>query len=569
MKILGKLKSYWKEILVLAIATGYFAIMTAPDMSWVNCASDADSYLRAGKFIELSHPTGAPLFNMFNWMVLQIYPFSNEFWVLSMVSAVCSGITAMLVYVLAKRYTQNGWKRLIAPLVYCASGMVVSQATIIETYAPMTLLWTLAYWFHDREQHRAKYITIMIGMGIHHLILIPLGVFFIADMIRLKRSGKALPVEPKMLLPLLGLLFYIYVPLANSEPYVWISGNAPSDYGKYFFNQGGLVGGLAIFESDAIQRLQDFVMVIGISFAASGLLILPAMWRAIKKGSRDVEGKLLVFLVVFVMIYYLTDMAPQIYRYMVVAFPFAGLLAVKGSEAMGKKWANWGVVGLVLISSVVLMGYNIQNYDIGRNLDKESIARQYYNTMDEIPSNACLWSEAGGWWQGTTWLYSSETGREITILPQFGHRDRQENIDQAIREINNGNLWMQDYTGNMSWESNVRLATMDDLPRIIETADKVYEYEAGGAKTGWSNPTALIQGKLEMSRWHFVTKSSQNASFVIFLFMAGIFSATVSEKLFKGRCKSKMKYAMLTAMMFVVVMAIVIGILAMGGMTLR
>lgn len=560
---------YWKEILVLAIATGYFAIMVAPDLSWVNCASDANGYLRAAKFGELSHPTGAPLFNMFNWLILKLYPFNNEFWMLSMISAICSGLTTMLVYRLARRYTKSEWKRFIAPLVYCASGMVVSQATIIETYAPMTLLWTLAYWFHVKEQHRAKYATLMIGIGVHHLILIPLGIFFIVDTLRLKAAGKMIPLEPKMFLPVMGLLFYMYVPFANNPPYVWIDGNKPSDYMNYFFDQGGLIGGLAIFETDAIQRLQDFIMVTAISFATSGLLILPAIWQALKKGSKDIEGKLLIFLTIFIMIYYLTDLAPQVYRYMVVGFPFAGLLAVKGSELMTKKRALIGVTGLVALSSVFLMGYNTQHYDIGKNLDSTGITRQYYNSLDVLPDNSYIWLKVGGWWKNDTWLYSSETNKKITLLPQYDAEFKEQNIIETKMTMEQDNLWILDFPYDRTWNSTIRKATTNDMAMILSAAETYHEWEAGKIKTGWVNPTDLIQGKIEISRWTQVTVSNQNAGFIVFLFLVGIMSATISEKLFKNRTKSKFKYAMLNAVVFGIAIAIMIGILVAGGMTLK
>lgn len=567
--MLDKAKSllrYWKETLVFIISTVYFTIMTAPDMSWVNCASDANTYLRSAKFVELSHPTGAPLFNMFNWLVLKMFPFGNEFWRLSMVSAICAGIIAVLVFTLAKRYSDNPWKRLIAPLVFCASGMVVSQATIIETYMPMTLIWTLAFLFYTRGQHKAKYITLALGIGIHHLALIPLGIFFIADMVRLKNQGKMIPIEPKMFLPLLGLLFYIWIPFANSPPYNWIEGNSFSSYLNYFFSQGGLIGGLAVTQPDAILRLQDYIAVDGLSFALSGLLIIPAIIWAFKQ--KNIECRILFFLVIFVMVYYLTDMAPQVYRYQVVGFPFAALLAVKGSEIITKQWLQKAVVIAVVCSSVFLMGFNIQNYDIGRNLDKDMVARQYYNSLSELPQNCSVWTEHGGWWRGTVWLYNSEHNTDIKIIPVFGNK-YDENIQFAKDALNSNTLWMQEYNGDRNWSSATVKANWSYLTRIEKSAKAEWDFTPGQVGTGWANPVDIITGRCEMTRWSTVTKSSQNAGFVVMWFFCGMMSEPITRFILGKWVKDKKKLKKISWITLVVIVGILMVFFAMAGMEVR
>lgn len=557
------LKRYWVEILVLVCALGYFIAMCAPDMTWVNVDSDGSAYINAAKHLVVTHPTGAPLYNIMNALVVRI-PIGSEFWRLSMISAIASGLTCLFLFLLAKRYTTSKWRALIAPLVYCASGLVVSQATILDTYSLITFMTVLAFWFHIKGMHRAKYLIIGLGIGIHHLILIPLGVLFVADMVARKKAGQKL-FRPVMFSWLLGFLFYFYIPLANRAPYNWIEGESFKQYLSYFFSQGGLVGGLSINSEDIILRIQDFLLISAISFGLSGLLIFPAIWKGVKEKSTEIV--LLAFLFIFPIIYYATDMAPQTYTYMMPAFPFAGLLAVKGSEYITRKRLKVALPALVMVTSMALMVYNIQTYDIGRNLDKEMLMVRYYNSLDNMPDGAYIWTENGGWWRGTVWQYNEDKGRDLTILPVFGYKGG-ENMALANKTFAEGTLWIQEYgnTADKSWESITRLATLDDFTRMNRTALLVYDWEPGKVRTGWCNPTDLIQGKLEPMRWDRATRTDHTAAYVLVAFAWCFSSQSIADLMFKKKAKSKKQLQMYRLVTFIVMLAIMMLLFSLFGM---
>lgn len=563
--MIAKLKAYKAEMLILICSLVYFIMLTAPGMTWVNVDSDGSAYMLAARHLSITHPTGAPLYNMFNWIVEKL-PFGDDYWKLCMISAIAAGITSLMLYMLAKRYTTSKKKALLAPLVFCASGVVVSQATILDAYSLITMLSVLAFWFHVKGMDRAKYITIGLGIGVHHLILIPLGVLWIADVVNRRKAGLKI-VRPAMFLWLLGFLSYIYVPLANHAPYNWIKGESFGDYLNYFFSQGGLIGGLSINTSDIILRLQDFIAISGVSFGLSGLLILPAVVMAFRK--KDFEGVLLVFLFIFPVIYYITDMAPQVYTYMMPAFAFGGLLAVKGSEYFTLKRMQVAIPALVAVSSVFLVGYNIQSYDIGRNLDKEMVMEQYYNSLDELPDGAVIWTENGGWWRGTVWLYDANTGRDLTILPVFGYEGEQ-NIQMAYRAFASGDLWIQEYSDipDKTWDSTTRPAVMADFDRIQRTAQVLYEWDPERIQTGWANPTDLITGRAEPVRWGAATRSDHTAAFVLVAFAWCASSQSVADFMFKKRAKSKKQLQGYRMGTFVVMLILLLVIFSMLGMEL-
>ena len=563
-------KKHSIEIILLIVCCSYFGAMAAPGMSWVNVDSDGPTYLASARHLILSHPTGAPLYDLINAVMVRAIPFGDEYWRLCMVSAIAAGATCLLLYVLAKRYTQGKWKAMIAPLVYCASGLVVSQATILDTYALVTFISVLAYYFHVTGKVRSKYLTLACGIGIHHLILIPLGVFWITDLgkniLAKKRGEKVGFVRPAMFLWLIGFVAYLYVPIVNAEPYNWIKGSGFGDYMRYFFEQGNLIGGLSVLEPDGLQRLYDFVGITGLSFALSGLLILPGMYYSYKK--KSYEGRLLAFLTFFYLLYYATDMAPQTYTYMMPAFAFGGLLAVKGLEYITFKRLGW----VVAISSIGLMIFNIQTYDIGRTLDKELQCSVYYQSLDDIPDGSVLWLEKGGWWRDTLWLYNADNkadgGNQITVLPRFG-RDNERNMAEAWEAFNNSNLLIQDTIDMRAETSLIRVATLEDFDRMYATVNPRSAFQQGVVQASWSNPVDAITGKVEMQKWHTVTASSQSAFFLIVFGLWGVGCTYVGDYFVKrNKAMDKRKRVLVRAMILAVGICLFMGICMASGMQL-
>lgn len=570
-EMLRLIKKYSIEIAVLVVCCVYFSIMAAPDLSWVNVDSDGPTYLTSAKYFVLSHPTGAPLYSLINAAVVRI-PIGTEYWRLCMVSALSAGATGMLLYILGRRYTESKWKALIAPLVWCGSAVVVSQATILDTYAVITFLSVLAYYLHVTGRFRSKYIVLGIGLGIHHLILIPLAVIWLVDITRniqaRKRGEKVGFVRPAMFVWMLGLLFYIWVPLVNREPYNWIEGESFKHYISYFMGQGGLIGGLSVFEPDGMQRLYDFVGITALSFALSGLLIVPGLIKVFKGQGKNLEGMTCAYLMIFPIVYYATDMAPQVYTYMMPAFAFGGLMAVMGAESINRPALRKWVPLAVGVSSVVLMGCNLQWFDIGRTLDKDLQARVYYESLDELEDGSYLWLDHGGWWRDTIWLYNEDTGSDITILPVFG-ASAEWNLEAARAAYEDDNLMIQDFLDTQKCTSEFREVNEEDFERIAMFAGPRLEYQEGLVMAEWTNPVDTIQGKTEMERWSVVTDSSLDAGFIMLWAVWGIGCTYVADFFVKrNRAMDKRKRVMVRAVILGFGICVLILICSAAGMEL-
>ena len=165
MTLLRALKSRRDEIALLLISGAYFVLLTTPFLTWVNTGCDGAVYLRSAKYSVVSHAWGKPLFNMLNWAIVRI-PLGDEAWRLAMVSAVAAIITTLFLYKVAKRLTGGHWVALLAPAVWMASTLVVSQSTIIETYSLVTMLGVLVFYLHETGHDSWKYRFLLSSDGI-------------------------------------------------------------------------------------------------------------------------------------------------------------------------------------------------------------------------------------------------------------------------------------------------------------------------------------------------------------------------------------------------------------------
>src|SRR3990167_3287047 len=294
--------AYWKIALIFALALAYFAFMLPRDITWVSVGSDGPDYMLAAKYFRVAHPTGEPLYTLLGAVGVRLVRMGSEGWRYSLLSAVFSAGTAAILYAATRR--------IVAPLVYLASGIVVSQSTILELYAPVTFFIVLAWWLHDMGYRAWGYAAIGLGLAVHHLA----GFMFLGllgkDYIQkqsLWTAGWAI---------LIGLPWYAYIPLANRPPYVSVAGESLADYKSFFLSQGGLLGGLAVLSErfalseDFRERLWDLARIL--LALGPGLVVL---MLAVKAGVRG-RRMLLPTVMLGITAYWFTDLDPRVYTYL-------------------------------------------------------------------------------------------------------------------------------------------------------------------------------------------------------------------------------------------------------------
>lgn len=378
------------EILVLGFALAYFIWLAAPDVTWINTDSDAGIYLWSTREWGLSHPTGAPLYNIVGNLINQGADLQEAAQRLAIFSAVTAALTALVLY----RETKS-W---VAPGVFMAAGVVVSQSTIVETYAPVTL--TIALAWHWRNSPKLFPVAMALGMGIHHLIgftVLPLMIW------RYYRvgQGSGFPVVSRYdsIGFLVGVAWYAaYFPFAVRPEAAW-SDSAVLDY---FFGQGFLTGGLDPIES-GYQRIRELVFVLAGGF---GFSLIVLMWK--------IKDRFLIWLMLSYVIYYGTNLAPQTYVYVVPVFVFGGIALARMELGRYQK-------AIVYVTIPMLLAFNVFAYDIGRTLDQSpTSARQFIESVEKLPDESTIISIGRGWERGLLWNRESENQvRIITTHRQF------------------------------------------------------------------------------------------------------------------------------------------------------
>lgn len=385
-----KLLSLKNEIAVLGLALAYFIWLAAPDVTWINTDSDAGIYLWSTREWGLSHPTGAPLYNIVGNIINQGANLQEAAQRLSILSAVTAALTALVLY----RETKS-W---VAPGVFMAAGVVVSQSTIVETYAPVTL--TIALAWHWRNSPRLFPVAMALGMGIHHLIgftVVPLMIW------RYYRvgQGSGFPAVSRYdsIGFLVGVAWYaIYFPFAIKPEAAW-AGRGIFDY---FTSQSFLTGGIDPIE-DGFQRIREAVFILAGGFGASFIVLF---WK--------IRDKFLLWLMLAYILYYVTNLAPQTYVYVIPVFVFGGIALAR------MKLGRYQKV-IVYTTIPILMVFNIFAYDIGRTLDESpTSARQFIDRVETLPDESTIISIGRGWERGLLWNKKSEnTVRIITSYTQF------------------------------------------------------------------------------------------------------------------------------------------------------
>ena len=395
--------STWRNFgtwIVLAAALTFFISLTAPVITWVNTDSDSAIYLYSARYLEPSHPTGAPAFNLLNAAALRVIPYGSLAWRLALLSALASSATAAILY--AK--TRN----IIAPLVFLAAGLVVAQSTIIESYALITLLMVIM-WFW-RQNMTVFIIAGILGLGVHHLI----GLTMLPILLARWRNHESL--KPALWL-FLGVLWYIYIPLTNRAPFddVWLRGDGFLDYFNYMFSQAGLTLGLALFTSDGVIRYQD----------ASVLLIAGFLGALIPIAVRS-RNDLFTWVMWLPFLHYLFGLPHVAYVYAMPAFAFGGVMAAQGVE-MIQEWTDRVelkrvVYALVVAPAILLIFFNAIAYNIGgENLDAENTAAAFYHELGEVEPDAVVWTYHRGW--------------ELVVIRLY-NRDQRKEIDYVLRAHN-------------------------------------------------------------------------------------------------------------------------------------
>lgn len=502
-------KSIWNKYdqwIVLAIGLTYFITLAAPEITWINTDSDGGIYLYAAKHLTLSHPTGAPLYNIINAIALRIIPFGDEFWRLSALSAIFSSTTLFLIYRHSKSF--------FSVLIFLSSLIIVSQSTIVDSYALATLLMVAFY----LNRHNPKVASIYGALGIatHHLSL-----FIIIPVVLVENRKLIRHYWPI----LLGLLFYLYVPIVamiNPHPSFEFDAYDISEYVHYFFSQGKLLGGLSIPSEDFVERLQEFIFlnIIGASLVIVFIKFVGKRYNSV------------LFCISMLMVYYFTNASPLTYVYLMPAWAFIAMIIPSAMvntlyklDLSFHKFAS-RVIAIILLTFVVL---NFNYMDIGRTLDPSpTTATLYMNEVNSIPESSVIWHEGRGWEGVFGWLLE----RDIKGLSRGITGDDSDLIPQMIKARDEGKLYKTNVGNSLLYETHAENISSYTDQQIYDIID----YKATGSEyqLDWNNfyntQLLIVSGGYEILRWGTFEISQTDAMFWIVVWGIPFSFLTMADK---------------------------------------
>ena len=523
MKIL---KKYWAELLVFGAIFAVLMIDLAPDITWMNTDSDGAHYVLAAKYMLPAHNTSAPLFLLLGRLFLFI-PYGTDAWRMGLISVLSTTASSILIYLIVKRHLLgNNRARLyaiISALVFGGSALVISQSTIVESYALCTFFMLLAYYFSLKR----KWVKVALAIGLlwatHTLFAWILWAVLLI-------KYRELRDVTLIIIPLAFLSFYAYIPICtavNGDLGMWHNTNF-NDFVTGNLGVLTMLGG-ALSVWDAPKRILDTLAMLGVSLGLGFVVIVVHLIKTNKR-----LKYVLLWLFLLPIIWFATNLSAETYVYMLPSIAFGAILTGIGLSKLHLSW-SWATCAV----AVALMIFNANYFDIGRTLDPEMSATKFYNEeLAKIPDGDIFLG--GGWNWTMVFLYNKEENRNIIpvstdTLPSEEYLNMLEN--QGIK------LERSDSQSHVTKQGEVALSIAELNEGVwiaIETKPEVYQYVIEPAQGNedyigrwigeevepewrWkpSNPYKFISGQLEVAEWHHILRSNHNALFVISLAIYG------------------------------------------------
>lgn len=531
------LRKYWLELMVFGAVFAVLLACNLPALTWINTDSDGPHYLLSAKYFQVAHNMSQPLFLLMGRLFLFL-PFGTEAWRMGLISVLATTGCTILIYKVVRYHLIGSPKArmyaLTASLVYGGSALVISQSTIIESYALATMLSVWAYYMSLQKRWLFTSILLGIGLAVHPGITAFCWiVLFVAN--KAMRHWKWVAITGSF------LLFYLYIPLVglfgeslsmwgNETP----EGFAGNNVGMMFM----LAGGMAML--DLPKRILDTLGILGVSLGIGSVIIV---WYYIRL--RKIRNALL-WLILLPTLYFVGNLAPQVFVYLLPAIAYGAIVAGIG---LGRMRIGWSYATVIV--AVGLLAFNANYFDIGRTLDPNLSAQKFYD--EELPKigDGEVYI-GGGWTWAIAYLYNVEEGRNIVpvctdILPSSEYLD--------IIEAKGVNLVRTDSENHIDKQWEVALSIAQNNPNVWiskETVPSQYEYEIVPAEgnewlmTRWlghtepleiawkpSNPYHFITGALEVSEWKFIIQSNHNCRFLLSWAVFGYFLFWLSDRFYK------------------------------------
>ncbi|MBU0492050.1 MAG: DUF2723 domain-containing protein [Chloroflexi bacterium] len=202
--------------------------------------NDFGLFQYVGYVLGVTYPTGYPLYTLLGWAWTHVLPLGTVAWRMNLFSAGCAALTTALTYPLAALVLElvtpsvsAGWRRAFAAAGALAFGLsatlwslaVIASVNPLNALFVTVTLYLLARWFRDRDGDRDERVLLAFaftyGLSLtHHQTMLLFGPAFVLFILLVDGRAFFRPrrILPRLLISLLPLLLYLYVPLRAGPP---------------------------------------------------------------------------------------------------------------------------------------------------------------------------------------------------------------------------------------------------------------------------------------------------------------------------------------------------------------
>jgi hypothetical protein len=566
-KLTQFIKSWWAEILVFAIVIGSLLTDLNPNFTFMNKAADSMGYIYSAKYLYPSYHTSPPLYLLSGHFAMML-PFGTDAWKMGLLSVIGTIVACVFIYLtIMWMLREKKGKRLfslLGVLLYGLSALVLSQSVIVNTYTLVCACAIGAYYFGLKQQWKRMGLMMGIGLAIHVLM----GFVFITMLVFVKgyrKNWKAIAIT------LSFGLFYIYIPLTNRPPQMWLPSAKDVNSIVAFVTDtlktaGMLMGELSVWALP--KRIFDTIGLIGVSIGIVTIVPIVYYFWQLKSVGQSIWKNLLFWLIITPLTIFLADLDMNTFDYTIVAMPFLIIIACCGMWILWDKYGDTikgtGVVAIVFIVAMVLGIYNVNYFDIGRTLDKNlSATNLYKNEFPKIPDGAIFMPNFAWEWEAM-FLYNRDTGKHIIpvcidMLPSelyqtdLGNEGVQLISNNDYKDVNqaaymaqsivklNKNVWTTVSTNPGTFGTKVE-ETNGDTSLIITVDEKLAENMATHPTVLWKpyNPYDIMSTSITVTEWKNVLLSNYNVLTMVMLGTIGAVPLWILWQLIIKKKKWKM-----------------------------
>ena len=210
-----------------ALALAVYIATLAPSITFENNGTDSGDLITAAYTLGVPHPPGYPTYTLLAWLATRL-PIGTIAYRVNLISALSAALALGLACRCAQLLLPAGRPALLlsaaSALTLAFSPLLWSQAVIAEVYALHTffavlLLWLLLRWRSggSRANLWTAGLALGLGLGNHLTLIFAVPAAFVLLWPQRRRWLRPRALLPSLLLFLLGLGVYAYLPWAASH----------------------------------------------------------------------------------------------------------------------------------------------------------------------------------------------------------------------------------------------------------------------------------------------------------------------------------------------------------------